>query len=232
MSTPNSDLLQNLSTISFRPIIEDSRATYHLIFFITGNPGLISYYDTFLSTLHLLLSNTATTASDLFHIYGQSLAGFEQDDKLPATRSVPWSLDDQIEILLHVLNKQKILSGPRKDQPYDTIILIGHSVGTYIIMEMLNRLRKSSSPLKLRGAILLFPTVTHLAKSPSGVRLSSFFRIPGFPRAVSMLAKTLLWPLPRLVLKRLVGLVTGMPEEGAEVTTRFLTSNMGIWQAL
>jgi len=35
-----------------------------------------------------------------------------------------------------------------------------------------------------------------------------------------------------VVLKWLVGVVTGMPSEAAEVTTGFLRSRMGIWQAL
>lgn len=233
MSTSTSTLSRKPSTISFRTISENSCASYHLIFFITGNPGLISYYDTFLSTLHQLLSDTSTKSdSGAFHIYGQSLAGFEQDDKLSPMTSAPWSLEDQIEILLQSVNNQTLPSGPRQGQSYDSVIFIGHSVGTYIIMEILNRLRKSSSPLKVKGAILLFPTVTHLAKSPSGIRFSSFFRIPGFPRGLSMVANTLLWPFPRPALKHLVGLVTGMPEGGAEITTRFLTSSMGIWQAL
>ena len=233
MSLSTLDSVRKPSTISFRPISESSSSSCHLIFFITGNPGLISYYKTFLSTLHQLLSDTSKIAnSDVFHIYGQSLAGFEQNDNLPPRSSTPWSLEDQIEVLLQSLNDQSTPSGSRQGQPYDSIILIGHSVGTYIIMEILNRLRKANSPLKVNGAILLFPTVTHLAKSPSGVKFSSFFRIPGVPRGLSMLARTLLWPLPNSILQWLVGLVTGMPENGAETTTKFLTSSMGIWQAL
>jgi hypothetical protein len=228
-----SDSTRTPSTISFQPLLKGPRGSYHLIFFITGNPGLISYYNTFLSTLYQLLSDTSRKSDpDVFHIYGQSLAGFEQNDRLPAATSVPWSLEDQIKILQQSLNDQKIPSGLRQGQSYDGIIMIGHSVGTYIIMEILNRLQKSSSSLKIKGAILLFPTVTHLAKSPSGVRFSSFFRIPGFPKGLSMVAKTLLLAIPRPAVKWLVGLVTGMPEDGAETTTNFLTSSMGIWQAL
>ena len=198
---------------------------------ITGNPGLISYYNAFLSALHKLFAEKKSD-SDVFQIYGQSLAGFEQNDCPPPTTSVPYSLEDQIEILLEALNERSILSGPRKGQRYDGIILIGHSVGTYIIMEMLNRLRKSSSLLKVKAGILLFPTITHLAKSPSGVKFSGFFKFPGFTKGLSIAGKMLLWPIPRPMLKWLVGLVLGMPEDSAETTATFLTSNMGIWQAL
>jgi hypothetical protein len=38
--------------------------------------------------------------------------------------------------------------------------------------------------------------------------------------------------VPRNVLKWLVTVVARMPDDAAEITTRFLTSQMGIWQAL
>ena len=226
-------LIRKPSTISFRPVSEISSTCYHLVFFVPGNPGLISYYNTFLSTLHQSLCESSRRPdSDIFHIYGQSLAGFEHNDSPPTTTSIPWSLEEQVQILQQVLNDQNIPSGPQQGRPYDNIILVGHSVGTYIILEMLNHLAKSSSLPKVKGAILLFPTVTHLASSPTGSKFSSFFRIPGFPRGISIVAKALLWPFPKAALRSLVGLVTGMPEDGAETTTKFLTSNMGIWQAL
>jgi pimeloyl-ACP methyl ester carboxylesterase len=220
------------STISYNdPISENPCASYHLIFMITGNPGLISYYSMFLSTLHKLLIDK-NQDSDVFQIYGQSLAGFELNDRPHPVTCMPYSLEDQIEILLQDLNDRNIPSGPRKGQQYDSIILIGHSVGAYIIMEMLNRLRKSASPLKVKAGILLFPTITHLAKSPSGVKFSGSFKIPGFTRGLSIVGKALLWPIPRPMLKWMVGLVLGMPDDSAETTTRFLKSSMGIWQAL
>jgi surfactin synthase thioesterase subunit len=76
------------------------------------------------------------------------------------------SLEEQITITLEALTAQHIPSGPLKNQHYATITLIGHSVGAYILLELIARIRKSSSPLNVRGGILLFPTVTHLAQSP------------------------------------------------------------------
>jgi hypothetical protein len=109
---------------------------------------------------------------------------------------------------------------------------MGHSVGSYILLEILQRLRKSESPLNITAAILLTPTVTHIAKSSSGIITSGLFRIPGFARGASLVANTLLWPIPKSGVKWLVKTILSMPEEGAEVTARFLKSNMGIWQAL
>lgn len=220
------------SRISLSPTYENPSAMHHLIFFITGNPGLISYYDTFLGTLHLLLSNQYSSKSDVFHIYGESLAGFGDNDSPSKTTGYPYTLEDQIETRLQCLKDQKILSGPRQGGFYDSVILMGHSVGTYILLEVLQRLRKSSSTLKVKAGILLMPTVIGLAESSSGVRAKPLFQIPGFPRGASLIANALLTPIPKSGVKWLVKLMLGMPDAGAEVTARFLKSSMGIWQAL
>jgi len=225
------------SQISHFLVSENTNASYHLVFFITGNPGLISYYETFLKTLNELLKSHYDP-SDSFHIYGQSLAGFDDHDErdiskaTPAPREYPYSLEEQIQISLRSVQDQRIPSGSRKGQPYDSVILIGHSVGSYMLLEIIQRLRKSASPLIINAGILLFPTVTHIAQSTSGVRISTLFRIPDFPRRASLLAKALIFLAPKPVLKWLVGLVMRMPDGAAEVTTRFLQSRMGIWQAL
>jgi hypothetical protein len=222
------------SQILFCPASDNASASYHLIYLITGNPGLIGYYDTFLNTLHNLLSGSADSSPspDIFHIYGQSLAGFEDEPSSESMPASPYSLEYQIQRSQKSLEELRIESGPRRGELFDSIILIGHSVGSYMLLEIIQRLRKSSSPLKIKSGILLFPTVTHIAQSPSGVKISTMFRIPDFPRKASIAAKSLVWLAPKMVLKWLVGLVTRMPHEAAEVTTRFLKSRMGIWQAL
>jgi hypothetical protein len=218
-----------LSEISFRPVVDDPAASYHLIYFITGNPGLIAYYNTFLNTLHELLFASKDKSSNLFHIHGQSLAGFEGIDE---DRSVPYDLEDQITFSQKSLEAQRIPSGPLQGQSYASIILVGHSVGSYILLEIIQRLRKSSSPINIQAGILLFPTVTHIAQSPSGIKISTLFRIPNFAQRASYVANALVSLTPRSILKRLVRLIAGMPSDAAEVTTKFLTSKMGIWQAL
>lgn len=218
-----------LPEISYRPTVDNPAVSYHLIYFITGNPGLIAYYNTFLGTLHEMLSASKDKSSNCFHIFGKSLAGFEKNDQ---DRSVPYNLEDQIIISLKSLEAQRIPSGPLHGQSYASVILIGHSVGSYILLEIIQRLRKSSSSINLQAGILLFPTVTHIAQSPSGLKISTLFRIPNFAQRASSVANILISLTPSSVLKRLVGLVAGMPSDAAEVTTRFLTSKMGIWQAL
>ncbi|KAH6682014.1 hypothetical protein B0J14DRAFT_228792 [Halenospora varia] len=237
MSPLSSRSADSTSRIAFSAVSSSPTVPHHLIYFITGNPGLIGYYNTFLGTLHELLSASESSSreSDVFHIYGQSLAGFEEGPISPGAeseRTSPYSLEDQIELSLKSLETLQIPSGPRQDQRFDNIILIGHSVGSYMLLEIIQRLRKRDSPLKIKAGILLFPTVTHIAESPSGVKISTLFRIPDFPKKASIVAKGLLWLAPKHVLKFLVKLITRMPEDAAGVTLRFLRSPMGIWQAL
>ncbi|KAG4436006.1 hypothetical protein IFR05_008513 [Cadophora sp. M221] len=226
-ASPNTKI-NTASQISIHPSSTSPSATHHLIFFITGNPGLIGYYNTFLHSLHNIL-NTSQNSQDLYHIHGQSLAGFV-DSELE-TRNIPYSLEEQIEISLSALKSQRIPSGLQKDQHYDRVILIGHSVGSYILLELIGRLGKFSLT-SISAGILLFPTVTHIAKSPSGVKISTLFRIPDFAKKVGTVAKGLVYLAPGSTLKWLVGLVARMPSEAAEVTTSFLRSRMGVWQAL
>lgn len=228
--------------IAVCPVSADPSASYTLIYFITGNPGLISYYGAFLRTLHQLLSkgqHTSSNSSDLIHIYGRNLAGFEDNEghidpfASQGYLSTPYSLEDQIQVTLSSLQERKIQAGPRAGQAYDRVIIVGHSVGSYILLELLQRLRTSSqSVLNIKAGILLFPTITHIAKSPSGSKISLLFRIPNFAKGASSLAKFFVDLTPTRVLKKLVAFVTGMPNGAAEITTNFLQSKMGIWQAL
>lgn len=208
-----------LPTISLYTNTSPQPLSNHLIFFVTGNPGLIHYYTTFLQTLQDLLKAGSKDKSANIHIYGQSQAGFSDQD-VPLL-STPYSLEQQILISMSRLQTLA------QSQNYDNIILMGHSMGSYILLEIIRR-----SSLKITGAVLLFPTVTHIAQSPSGIKITKLFRIPEFPRRAAVAAKLCLSLFPGGVLKWLVGIVTGMPSEASKVTTGFLGSKMGIWQAL
>lgn len=223
------------SRIFLSPFSERADASHHLIFFITGNPGLISYYDSFLGTLYQLLSSKPESSSDIFHIYGQSLAGFDDEDETASflLGTPPYGLETQIGFTLSCLKDQRIPSGPQASKPYHSIILIGHSIGAYMLLEVLSQLHQSPCPaINIKGGILLFPTIINIAQSPSGLKATTLFSATDFPRRASLLAKVLLWPVPETVLGWLVGLVTGMPKEAVAVTMAFLRSRMGVFQAL
>lgn len=228
MSSPSST---ELATIQLDAgVMPQDRSSSSLVFFVTGNPGLIDYYTTYLGTLQELLQPQAENQSSYIHIYGQSLAGFSDDATSQVNR--PYSLEEQIQKLEEALVRESVNTSSRIDKQYDNIILMGHSVGSYILLELIRRNRALSSPLQITAGILLFPTITHIAQSPSGQDISWLFKWRNAPRRVGTTLQRVFFLLPEGLLIKMVALVTRMPIEFAKVTTRFLKSRMGIWQAL
>lgn len=147
-----------------------------LIFMITGNPGLISYYKPFLSTLHGLLCSSKSSTSSRFLICGNSLAGFDTGEGEHETSSMlPVGLEKQIDNIESLLFTE--IAKHRKDTArgpiFPKVILMGHSVGAYILLELIRqhrtRIDEGQEDFDLIGGILLFPTITYIAKSPQGM---------------------------------------------------------------
>ncbi|KAI1138429.1 hypothetical protein F5Y05DRAFT_39367 [Hypoxylon sp. FL0543] len=207
-----------------------------LIFFITGNPGLIDYYEPFLSTLRRIIDETPTLKSTRFHIYGQDLAGFRDDDHEPFTaQRKPHDLEHQIQHTLAALSRLRVESGPREGDPYDEVLLIGHSVGAYIALELFHRLLRNpdSAPhLKLTSGILLFPTIHHISRSPNGRKMEFLRRTPVLGDNAYRIAQGFLHLVPRGALHWIIRSVLGHSAHAADVTTRWLKSRDGVWQAL
>ncbi|KAI0598948.1 hypothetical protein F4775DRAFT_166411 [Biscogniauxia sp. FL1348] len=256
-----------------------------LIYFIPGNPGLIDYYEPFLSTLRGLLDTsptsssaslsssssrtaTATTERTRFHIYGQDLAGFNDGaHREPFTsRRPPHDLEYQIQHSLAAL--QRLCFGVPEATPtaaeaeapdqktsertsYDEVLLVGHSVGAYIALELCHRVLKAGSGHltpsattttttttttlprpRLDAAVLLFPTIEHIARSPSGWKLDLLRRTPVVGEGAHHVARGFLGLWPAAALRWVVGRALGFPPRAADATARWLKTPDGVWQAL
>ena len=175
--------LKGRDTLSFGPSSAGHQdgAQDYLIFMITGNPGLISFYEPFLSTLSTLLSTSSSSSlsSACFHIRGNSLAGFNSGkDDNEKSSEFPFSLEDQILHTENLLFTELSEFRDSKDSGdiSPKVILMGHSVGAYILLELIRRHREKihegEVDFDLIGGILLFPTITHLAESPQGMMYS------------------------------------------------------------
>ena len=169
--------------ICYEPSAEpDLEAQEYLIYFITGNPGLISYYKPFLSRLHSLLATCSSTVSARFHICGHSLKGFEfsKDDENAKLPKHPLSLAEQIDFQEDLLYRH-IRSHRERTGNTPKVILMGHSVGAYILLELIghhrDKIDEGEEDFDLIGGILLFPTITHIAKSPLGMVASVSVRL-------------------------------------------------------
>ena len=160
-----------------------------LIYMITGNPGLITYYRPFLSSLHNLLQSSPISQRANFYICGYSLAGFDtspagdgQSSKSPV--GLKATIDDTENLLYsHVELHQRSYAANGRSLK---VILMGHSVGAYILLELIQHHKKKvdsgNEDFDLIGGILLFPTITHIAKSPSGMVASVSNACPTTPR--------------------------------------------------
>jgi hypothetical protein len=182
-----------------------------VIYLISGNPGLIGYYHTFLSLLSENIKSQAIRQEQkcTYHVYGHSLAGFEleeraSDDAVPHARY--YELEEQIRFVQNKLDTFIAtltgISAGASSNPKPKVILIGHSVGSYIAMETLRRHRdrtkSGDSPIDfdIIGGAMLFPTVVDIAKSPSGQKLtvralSSIPPTASLPRNLRMLNHTI-----------------------------------------
>ncbi|KAI0160087.1 hypothetical protein GGR52DRAFT_178365 [Hypoxylon sp. FL1284] len=207
-----------------------------LIFFISGNPGLIDYYEPFLSTLRSLLDGDASLGHTRFQLYGQDLAGFRDDDHEPFTsQRKPHNLEYQIQHNLAALERLRVESGPRSGSPYDEVLLIGHSVGSYIALELFHRLLRNPdliSHLKLTSGILLFPTIEHISRSSNGWKMDLLRRTPVLGPNAHHIAQAFLHICPRSAIRWIVHGFMGFPAQNADTTVRWLKSRDGVWQAL
>ncbi|KAL2835509.1 hypothetical protein BJY01DRAFT_223578 [Aspergillus pseudoustus] len=230
------------------------------IYFITGNPGLISYYHAFLSSLGQKLSSLIGNGSisvrnpeshermskSTIHILGHSLAGFELESERPTKAKEDgehyYSLEEQICYVQEKLKghmadlRSEYSSATSSFAGRPKLILIGHSVGTYMTMEILRRHRESlrERDFDIVGGVLLFPTVKDISASPSGRKLTFLLRlIPRLALVVSIFARILTTLLPSSILTAIVNLVMkGPPREAAAATCSFLRSKRGVRQAL
>lgn len=162
------------STLHYRTPTSTTKGNRtYIIYFITGNPGLIGYYTIFLSHLFALLtSSSALLAGTDILITGRSLSGFSVSGAPrdpTAVGSPPFTVAQQLDHSeAHI---RRVVNGMREeDADRDVrVVLMGHSLGTYMTLELVQRL---SGEIRIVGGICLFATVMELAKSASGVKFS------------------------------------------------------------
>ena len=127
------------------------------VLIVPGSPGIGHLYIPFANKLYEMCQRRVNI-SVVSHA-GHSPGHFRED----RTSGRTWyNLEDQIHHKLAYLNVQLPSSSP--------LILIGHSIGCYMILQMLKRI----DPERVRKAFLLFPTIERMDESPSGRRLAPF----------------------------------------------------------
>ncbi|XP_069742545.1 lipid droplet-associated hydrolase isoform X3 [Narcine bancroftii] len=133
---------------------ETNTSSNVLFLIIPGNPGIVYYYKLFMQVLHrtLIRKYPVWAISHAGHCIPPE--GMEMMEDINPEDI--FGLNGQIEHKLAFL---------RKNVPKDTkIVLIGHSIGCHMILEMM----KQEPGLQVLKAILLFPTIERMAESPQG----------------------------------------------------------------
>ena len=154
----------------------------------------------------------------------------------PETSTV--ALRAQIDAHLEFLDELLAAYGPAT-----RVLLVGHSIGCWFIQEIL----KARAALRPRvGTYMLFPTISHIAGTPNGRKLSvritylpllSFFRLtwgdvqsifrPPWPRVLAYLSH--LVPIPLCILSLLQ---PSWPRNQLSVLYDFLRAPAAIYAAL
>ena len=126
------------------------------------------------------------------------------------------------------------------------IILMGHSVGSYIALEVIRMWKERYSDAaddicnagavswRPTAAFLLTPTIIDIHKSSSGTLASPLLStVPVLPQLAQLATTALRYSLPASWLSAVVGKVTGMTStSGLLPTLAFLNSPSGVNQAL
>ncbi|KAJ4485934.1 hypothetical protein J3R30DRAFT_3282318 [Lentinula aciculospora] len=145
-----------------------------VVLFIPGNPGLSEFYIPFLSALYQQSSHTC--------ILAQSHLGHTEE----ATAFV-------YDLTAQVFAAIEAFDALTQTYPAMKFIVIGHSVGSWIALQVLK-----ARPSEVHSLFLLFPTITNILDTPNG---RSFFRAfrPPFPYIISR-SSLLLHPFyPRIL---------------------------------
>ncbi|KAG2215264.1 hypothetical protein INT45_003614 [Circinella minor] len=179
-----------------------------ILFFIPGNPGLVEYYTDFLEEIH----RNVTFPLEIFAVSNLGMTittpattkfGATKENKL-------FSLQDQIN---HKIACFDIL---RQENPDIEFILMGHSIGAYISVEVL----KKRHTQNITRVVTLFPTIREIGLSPNGLAFTKLFSY--VPTSIVSTCATLFSYISSPILERLVMLLTGQKDPCAQVTAHRL----------
>ncbi|KIW09403.1 uncharacterized protein PV09_00297 [Verruconis gallopava] len=221
----------------------------YLVYFITGNPGLVEYYDAFLLHLYMILGpendRKLFSSENAFDIYAASIPGFDFADpdnayerwkRMGLNHAPPFSLNEVIDGMEAELWGAVELT--KRDGEQLEVIIMGHSLGSFITLELIQRHRRrlengQNEPCVITAGICLFATVVDIASSERGQIFSALSKyIPLFQSLVPLLCNFVLSLVPNTLLNTIIHRIDGLTGHCADVTTAFLKSKHGVTQAL
>ncbi len=154
-----------------------------VILFIPGNPGVVSFYTQYLSAIynnHALRGRVEILAvshrghASLQHglmgagAGGHPFYGPNESQAQAAARGEGTGLLEQIKLKIAAVDAIRA-AYPKQPGAKDNVklLLIGHSIGSYIALEVLK-----ARPELVDSVHLLFPTVSQIGQTPNAKRLA------------------------------------------------------------
>jgi len=160
-----------------------------IILIIPGNPGLASYYEDFMLSLKPKLP-------DEYSIWTLGHGGHD----IPENAENFPSFSDHAELFnLESTIQQKVDFVKTHISSDQEVILIGHSIGAKMVIEVMK-----SKIANVKIGCLLFPTVEHMITSPAGISLNRVLKY--VPSLFMMSIVWLISCLPRSFLGNVVKL--------------------------
>lgn len=126
-----------------------------LFLVIPGNPGIAEYYDDFMKVLYQN-SNYSIPVWAISHAGHVSIPNTSNNLAVEKASYSVCSLEGQI--------KHKLTFIKKHIPPDVKLVLIGHSIGCYMILKLLDDLESH----QVLRCFMLFPTIERMAESPKG----------------------------------------------------------------
>ena len=136
-----------------------------VVLLIPGNPGCITFYENFILSLYSKLGIPVVGISHAYH----------QRESLTGSWSSRLFLTDVYNLQQQIQHKIDFI-----DDYFDQnteVLLIGHSIGAYICLKMMQHSRNSGNLNKnFAHSFLLMPTVERMRVSPKGQKMVLFLK--------------------------------------------------------
>ncbi|KAI8140156.1 hypothetical protein BJV82DRAFT_562960 [Fennellomyces sp. T-0311] len=175
-----------------------------VMLFIPGNPGLVEYYRDFLEEIH----QNASPSLEIFAVSNLGMSITPASNIRDGDTNGLFSLQEQID---HKVECFDILRR-ENNTPETEFILMGHSIGAYISVEVLKRRHTE----RITRVITLFPTLREIGLTPNGISITKLLSY--VPISLISTSASLLSCISVPILTRLVMLLTGQRGPCAHVT--------------
>ncbi|KZV71194.1 hypothetical protein PENSPDRAFT_751907 [Peniophora sp. CONT] len=181
-----------------------------VLIFVPGNPGLVTFYPPFLSAIH------STESSNSLAIVAHGHLGSDPG-------SSEWPDASQIGLTAQIAALLELVDALQHEYGSEVkTVLAAHSMGAWLSAQVLKE-----RPQAISSMLLLFPTISNIAQTPNGKKLSWLFKSP-FPSAVAHLSR-----LSFIIPQRVLGaMFSDYPPAQLDVLRSLISSPASVYTSL